>query len=204
MKLQFRLQKKLWMSLIELLVVITIIWILIWVLVPTIWNTQWRTRDITRQTQVQELAAALMSYKLDYWEFPTVTGEFMSEWNPSSNPYRWDISKLNDLKEWWYIKKIPTDPSNMSISIGTDGLDTPQFYYTSQWYYLYISDGKSFIIITPVEDEKNWNCNIPKGDLFDKLKNINNEDDYYQFLNWTSNSEESWPIYMYKYLNEIL
>lgn len=202
MKQHHRLSKKLWMSLIELLVVITIIWILIWVLVPTIWNTQWRTRDITRQSQVQELAAALMSYKLDYWEFPVILWSFQSWWISTETPYRWNISLLNfDLKEWWYMTKIQKDPSGLSFSYSENYGDKS---YDSIWYYLYLSNGKSFAIITLVEDEKNGNCDVQEEVLFDKLLNIKNEDDYFQFFDWTNNSQDSWPIYMYKYKDEVL
>ena len=198
MKLQFRFQKKLWMSLIELLIVITIIWILIWVLVPTIWNTQWRTRDVTRQTQVQELVAALMSYKLDYWEFPVIKPN-IRVWDSQIEQYRWKISLLNDtLVAWWYMTKIPKDPAELSISHPIT--EAQQFAYDSEWYYIYLSNGKSFVIITRVEDEKNWNHNVTIEDLLDKLTHNEYDDTFKNAFNISKN----WNLYIYKYEEEIL
>ena len=102
MKRFHQLPKRLWMSLIELLIVITVIWILIAVLVPQIGNTQAKSRDITRQTQVQELVAALMSYKLDYWEFPVILWSFQSWWISTETPYRWNISD----RRWWSTHSV--------------------------------------------------------------------------------------------------
>lgn len=202
MKRHQLLPKKLWMSLIELLVVITIIWILIWVLVPTIWNTQWKTRDITRQSQIQELASALMSYKLDYWEFPVVP-QTIHVWVEDTTQYRWDIRILSTpLKEWWYITKIPKDPAELSLVHSFT--DSEQFNYTSNWYYLYLSDGKSFMIITPVEDEKNWNSPINQENIVYLLQRIGtNATEYENFFNW-ANWNNEWQLYIYKYKEEIL
>ena len=203
MKRHHRLPKRLWMSLIELLVVITIIWILIWVLVPTIWNTQWRTRDITRQSQVQELATALMSYKLDYWEFPII-----KTWlNEDTRIYRWTVNRLNEyLKEWWYITKIQKDPANLSFTHDLTEIWWETYNYTSNWYYIYLSNGKSFMIMTLMEDEKNWNFSVAKtDDLINKLYWITNLWDAYDyFFSWHSNTVTNWNIYIYKYVDEIL
>lgn len=193
------------MSLIELLVVITILWILIAVLVPKIGGTQAKTRDITRQTQVQELAAALMSYKLDFGEFPIITGEFQS-WHSnitSKTPYRWNVSLLNDtLKAWGYIAKIPKDPSNLSITYEKE--EWGKYHkYNNDWFYVYISNGESFMIIAPMEDEKNGNCDIPWEILIEKTIWINSEN-YYNKFNGPNNDKNSWPVYIYKYKEEVL
>ena len=196
---------KYWMTLIELLIVITILWILIAVLVPKIGSTQAKTRDITRQTQVQELASALISYKLDFWEFPIITGEFQS-WHSnvtSKTPYRWSVSLLNDtLKVWWYISKIPKDPSNFSIKYEKE--EGWQYHkYENNGYYVYISDGKSFMIIAPMENENDGNCDVSWEILIEKTIWINSEN-YYNKFDGPSNNKDSWPTYIYKYKEEVL
>jgi len=194
-KIYHNIKKKLWMTLIELLVVITILWILIAVLVPKIGNTQSKTRDITRQTQVQELSAALMSYKLDFGEFPIITGEHVSNWITEPNQYRWDISLLNEsLKAWWYIAKIYKDPGDISLS------HEENFYYSSSWYYIYVSDGKSFMIITPVENEKNWNCTDNMWNVIKKLK----DESYNNIFSIINNTSDTGFLYIYKYEEEVL
>lgn len=194
-KIYHNIKKRLWMTLIELLVVITILWILIAVLVPRIGSIQAKTRDITRQTQVQELAWALMSYKLDFGEFPIITGEHVSNLITESNQYRWDISLLNEsLKAWWYIAKIYKDPGDISLS------HEENFYYSSSWYYIYVSDGKSFMIITPVENEKNWNCTDNMWNVINKLKS----ESYNTGFDTINNTSDTGFLYIYKYKEEVL
>lgn len=190
------------MSLIELLIVITVIWILMAILVPQIGGTQAKTRDITRQTQVQELAAALMSYKQDYWEFPVILWAFQSWWTTTETPYRWNIYLLEPtLKAWWYITKIPKDPSGLSFSYSeNDNYKS----YDSIWYYLYLSDGKSFAIITLVEDEKNGNAGTVGGNWWDLIFKLIN-DPYNDVFNWTINPTWNWwSMYVYRYKDEVL
>lgn len=181
-------KKPLWMTLIELLIVITILGILIAILAPKIGGTQEKTRDITRQTQVQELSAALMSYKQDFWEFPIISSPIISGGNETLTwTNRWDISQLNDtLKAWWYISKIQKDPSDINLA------DNRTFENGNTWYYLYRSDGQNFVIITPIENPKNWNSNI-------NIRNIINNTDIL-----STEILETGNIYIYKYIHEIL
>lgn len=195
-KIYHNIKKKLWMTLIELLVVITILWILIAVLVPRIGSTQAKTRDITRQTQVQELASALLSYKQDFWSFPVITWHYTSDVSDKDAPYRWNISQLSDtLKDGWYIAKIFKDPANISLS------HDENFYYDSTGYYIYVSDWKSFLIITPVEHEKNWNYTGNAWEIISKLKSISG---YNTTFNDIDNSSDTWLLYIYKYEEEVL
>lgn len=195
-KIYHNIKKRLWMTLIELLVVITILWILIAVLVPKIGNTQAKTRDITRQTQVQELASALMSYKQDFWNFPIITWHITLNNSDTEEPYRWNIWQLsNTLKDWWYIAKIFKDPANISLS------HDENFYYDSTGYYIYVSDWKSFLIITPVEHEKNWNCRYNAWEIIKMLKKIG-ENGYNNTFSSINNSFDTWLLYIYKYEEE--
>lgn len=176
-------KKPLWMTLIELLIVITILGILIAILAPKIGGTQEKTRDITRQTQVQELSAALMSYKQDFWEFPIISWSIKSGENEIWTE-RWDISQLNDtLKAWWYISKIQKDPADINLIDNWNG---------KTWYYLYRSDGHDFVIITPIENPKNWNLNI-------NIQSTTNGEDIL-----SSPTLETGDKYIYKYIHEIL
>lgn len=194
-KIYHNIKKKLWMTLIELLVVITILWILIAVLVPKIGNTQAKIRDITRQTQVQELASALLSYKQDFWSFPVITWHYTSEGSGENAHYRWNVSQLSgSLKDGWYIAKIFKDPSNISLS------HDENFYYDSTGYYIYVSDGKSFMIITPVENEKNWNCTDNMWNVINKLKS----ESYNTGFDTINNTSDTGFLYIYKYKEEIL
>jgi hypothetical protein len=143
-----------------------------------------------------------MSYKLDYGEFPTVTSVSTINWvTGSTNPYRWDISQLTDLREWWYIKRIPTDPSGISIAINTEN-----FYYTSNGYYLYVSDGNSFAIVAPMENDKNWNILWNITALLQRLKNIENDEQFTQIFKDTFiyDSSDTGSMYVYTYLDEVL
>jgi hypothetical protein len=139
-----------------------------------------------------------MSYKLDYWEFPVISPSIRI-WDTQVEQYRWSITGLNDtLKEWWYITKIPKDPSELNISHPIT--ESQQFEYDSNWYYLYLSDWKSFAIITLVEDEKNWNNGAKAEDLLDKLTYKQYEDIFKEDLNISQN----WNLYIYKYEEETL
>lgn len=142
-----------------------------------------------------------MSYKLDYWEFPVIKPN-IRVWDSQIEQYRWKISLLNDtLVAWWYMTKIPKDPAELSISHPIT--EAQQFAYDSEWYYIYLSDGKSFAIITLVEDEKNWNASAGENwwDLIQKLTT----DSYYDIFNGTiANNLNAWNLYVYKYKEEIL
>lgn len=99
------------------------------------------------------------------------------------------------------MKKIPQDPAGLSFNHTL--IESEQFNYTSNWYYLYMSDGKSFAIITLVEDEKNWNASAGENwwDLIQKLTT----DSYYDIFNSTiANNLNAWNLYVYKYKEEIL
>ena len=99
------------------------------------------------------------------------------------------------------MKKIPQDPAGLSFNHTL--IESEQFNYTSNWYYLYMSDGKSFAIITLVEDEKNWNA--PAWDNWSDLIQELTSNSYENIFNGTiANNLNEWSLYIYKYEEEIL
>lgn len=151
-----------------------------------------------------------MAYKLDYGEFPIISSYISGHiwWAEGSwfeSHYRWEISMLSPaLKGWWYITKIPKDPANLSFSHTYK--DQEPFIYNSSWYYLYLSDGKSFMIITPVEDEKNWNSTPIGNNIVRDLIKFLNDNLYDNFFNddHLNSHLNEWSLYIYKYEEEIL
>lgn len=153
-----------------------------------------------------------MSYKLDYGEFPSYKleddsyiqiTETIYEWETPHPQYWWNIWQLGVLVTWWYIKKISKDPTNLSLSHTIT--ESERFSYTSNWYYLYLSDGKSFMIIAPVEDEKNWNSSMNQANIVYILQGIGRDaDKYKEFFDHTETLNGEGNLYIYKYKEEIL
>ncbi len=197
---------------IEMLVVISIIWILIATLSPQVWNSQEKSRDIEQQTHIQELASALISYKLDYWKFPIITWEYrfastnntyaiVNEWNKSrTNTNRWKIEYLTwSLKENKYISTIHKNPNNRNFSITSD-----KWKIYEDKYSIYMSDWNSFAIISDMENEAEWNCNITTNDLFAILtENENYEEKIIKLSNCIINNNWTGLYYVYVYDNII-
>ena len=144
-----------------------------------------------------------MSYKLDYGEFPTISS-YLHIWTDDVLQSRWDISLLsNTLVAWWYMKKIPKDPAGLAFTHTLTESET--FDYKSLWYYLYISDWKSFMIITPVEDIKNCNSSSKQDDIVYILQKIwTDVDKYKEFFISENLNTCGWDLYIYKYEDEIL
>lgn len=204
-----------WFTMIEMLVVITIIWILIATLAPQVWNSQEKSRDITQQTHIQELASALISYKLDYWKFPIITWEIFqwndskfstnnSEWYSQTPTNWWCINKLNILKENKYISTIHKNPNNRNFSITSN-----KWKIYEDNYSIYMSDWNSFAIISDMENEAEWNCNVTTNDLFDRLTDNGDEtqNDIYEKISNLSEciNTNNWTglYYVYVYANTI-
>lgn len=68
-----KLTKK-WFTLIEMLIVIVIIGILAAALIPQLTGIQGRARDTGRKGDMNNIAAALQNYQLDYNQYPVGTG----------------------------------------------------------------------------------------------------------------------------------
>lgn len=134
--------KKRWMTLIELLMVVAILWILINISVPYFFGTREKARDISRQTQVQEIASALISYKLKNWSFPKSTWSCIT-------------SLKEELVNWWYLSNIASDPNGEKIFTYCDNSESYQACPDPA--YNYVSNGKRFVIAAYMENEENWN-----------------------------------------------
>lgn len=190
MKIHF---KKKWMTLIELLMVIAILWILINISIPYFFGTREKARDISRRTQVQEIASALISYKVKNWEFPRST---------------W--SCISDLKEklvdWWYLSNIAPDPNGEKIFT----------YCNTAWNqacpdpaYNYVSNGERFVIVAYMENESNWNyictnstkCtqNIDETHLCEDLAELWSWMDLNNFI-WINKYSEWYNSHIYAYI----
>ena len=195
---------------IEMLVVISIIWILIATLSPQVWNSQEKSRDIEQQTHIQELASALISYKLDYWKFPIITGSYRYDSNfyylenrnnsEERYPNWWSTKNLIILKENKYISTIHKNPNNRKFTISDTSLGT----IYDDVYSIYISNWNSFAIIAEMENESQWNCNISTTDIFNILTRINNYNDIISKLsNCVNENNWTWNYYVYVYANTI-
>ena len=134
--------KKRWFTLIEMLIVIVIIGILAAALIPRLSSARGRANDVARKADLAQTAAALVSYQIDKWSFPT--------W-PST--LSWIKNELFGAG----MSSIPTDPNSARpIFNGIAWWAIWQYSYTSirKWWIWW----NAFVLMAGSETEgwSNW------------------------------------------------
>ncbi|HPT66314.1 MAG TPA: prepilin-type N-terminal cleavage/methylation domain-containing protein [Candidatus Woesebacteria bacterium] len=127
-----KIKNNLGFTLVELLVVISIMGILTVISVASFTSAQIKARDSQRKSDLDQTAKALMLYYGD-------TGTF-----PAEGDFKFGYEEDNGFKigETIYMRKTPKDPKD-----------------SSDYVYVYKTDGKSFNLFANLENKKDSQCN---------------------------------------------
>lgn len=133
--------KKKAFTLIEMLIVIVIIGILMAAIYPRLSNARGRANDVARKADLAQVAAALVSYQIDRWQFPTAA---------------WSLSLISWNLISAGMNSIPTDPNASRVFSGIAWWTAGQYSYTpiTKWWLA----NNWFVLMAGTETEwwSNW------------------------------------------------
>lgn len=145
-------------TLVEMLIVIVIIGILIAALLPRMQGAQWRARDVSRQTNLSQIATAIVSSQADKRNWPKQASGA-------------EGMNVLDIKTELFnagMSDVPSDPNGVNSVWGLGKFNGSGTDGKNQWNYIYMVTDKNwasqagFILMASTETEgaSNWvTCN---------------------------------------------